>query len=265
MIFLLLPNPQAAGPQVSSPRQQTHTTSTDHDLSQEILGQGTDTLGRGMREKRPSVLLRDYVASAIITHPYTSKGSSSRSSCSDGSSGTPYPIAHYVNCENYSVQHRTFLAAVFSGHEPRTFREAMQDDGWKEAMQKEIRALKDNNTWEMTELPPAKKALGCRWVYKIKYHADGRVETFAPVAKMVTVRTFLAVAAAKNWALHQMDVHNAFLHGDLAEEVYMKPPHGFSSTRGKVCRLLKSLYGLRQAPRCWFAKLVASLKKYGFR
>ena len=286
MIFLLLPNPQAAGPQVSSPRQQTHTTSTDHDLSQEILGQGTDTLGRGMREKRPSVLLRDYVASAIIAHPYTSKGSSSHSSCSDGSSGTPYPIAHYVNCENYSVQHRTFLAAVFSGHEPRTFREAMQDDGWKEAMQKEIRALEDNNTWEMTELPPGKKALGCRWVYKIKYHADGRVErlkarlvifgnhqvegldyneTFAPVAKMVTVRTFLAVAAAKNWALHQMDVHNAFLHGDLAEEVYMKPPPGFSSTRGKVCRLLKSLYGLRQAPRCWFAKLVASLKKYGFR
>ncbi|CAH9140337.1 unnamed protein product [Cuscuta epithymum] len=82
---------------------------------------------------------------------------------------------------------------------------------------------------------------------------------------MVTVRVFLAVAAARNWELHQMDVHNAFLHGDLEEEVYMKLPPGFRTSQpGLVCRLRKSLYGLRQAPRCWFAKLAASLRKYGF-
>ena len=108
--------------------------------------------------------------------------------------------------------------------------------GWHEAMQKEIDALEANATWVLTPLPPGKHALGCKWVYRIKYHADGSVErykarlvifgnrqvegldyneTFAPVAKMVTVRVFLAIAAAKNWELHQMDVHNAFLHGDL--------------------------------------------------
>ena len=106
-------------------------------------------------------------------------------------------------------------------------------------MQKEIQALEDNGTWTLETLPDGKKALGSRWIYKVKYHSDGRVErlkarlvvfgnhqvegvdytdTFAPVAKMVTVRTFLAVAAVKNWELHQMDVHNAFLHGDLTEE-----------------------------------------------
>lgn len=91
-------------------------------------------------------------------------------------------------------------------------------------------------------------------------------ETFAPVAKMTTVRVFLVVAAAKNLELHQMDVHNAFLQGDLTEEVYMRLPPGFRcSNPNLVCRLRKSLYGLKQAPRCWFAKLVRSLKDYGFR
>lgn len=116
---------------------------------------------------------------------------------------------------------------------------------------------------------------------KIKYHSDGRIErfkarfvilgnhqiegldyteTFAPTVKMVTIHTVLAVAAVKNWELHEMDMHNVFLHGDLEEEVYMKLPPGFLvSHRGMVCKLRKSLYGMRQAPRCWFAKLSSAL------
>ncbi|GAA0158980.1 transmembrane signal receptor [Lithospermum erythrorhizon] len=160
------------------------------------------------------------------------------------------------------------------GREPRSFKEAMKFPQWHEAMKKEIEALEDNRTWSVVQLPEGKKALGTQWVYKVKYNSDASVErfktrlvvfcnhqveginyndTFAPVAKMVMVRTFLAVVAVKNWELHQMDVHNAFLHGDLSEEIYMKLPPGFNKGRpGAVCKLHKSLYELKQTPRCWF-------------
>lgn len=83
---------------------------------------------------------------------------------------------------------------------------------------------------------------------------------------MTTVRILLKVSAAKNFELYQMDVHNAFLHGDLEEEVYMKLPPGFSVIApNQVCKLKKSLYGLRQAPRCWFAKLSMALKEFSFK
>ncbi|GAA0165599.1 transmembrane signal receptor [Lithospermum erythrorhizon] len=109
-------------------------------------------------------------------------------------------------------------------------------------MTKEIAALEANGTWVMATLPPNKKALG-----------------------YVTVTTFLAVVVSRNWELHQMDVHDAFLHGDLDEDVYMKMPPGFYVGRnGMVCKMRKSSYDLRQAPRCWFAKLAASLLSYGF-
>lgn len=82
---------------------------------------------------------------------------------------------------------------------------------------------------------------------------------------MGTIRLFLKVAAGNNWPVYQMDVHNAFLHEDLDEEVYMKPPPGFyPDDEKKVCRLRRSIYGLKQPPRCWFAKLTKSLREYGF-
>lgn len=139
-------------------------------------------------------------------------------------------------------------------------------------MKAEIQALEDNKTWEVVSLPHGKRATGCRWVYKIKYKATGEVErfkarlvakgysqkegldyqeTFSPVVKMVTVRSLISVAASKNWAIHQMGVYNAFLQGDLNDEVYMTMPQGFSvvASKQQACRLLKSLYRLKQASR----------------
>ncbi|XP_021771703.1 uncharacterized protein LOC110735827 [Chenopodium quinoa] len=172
-------------------------------------------LDRGLRERHPSGWHRGYIAHTIsILSPSTSQSSWS-TPCS---SGTPYSLTNFVNYDKFSLRHRAFIAAVDTVVEPRNFKEAMQDEGWREAMQKEISALEDNETWIMEELPAGKKALGCRWVYKVKLNFDGTIEklkarlfifgnhlvegidyieTFAPVAKMVTIPAFLAVAAAK--------------------------------------------------------------------
>ncbi|KAJ0533037.1 putative RNA-directed DNA polymerase [Helianthus annuus] len=162
----------------------------------------------------------------------------------------------------------------------------MQDPNWVEAMQREIQALEKNNTWSIESLPEGKRAIDSKWVYKIKYKPNGEIErykarlvargftriegeyfhdTFSPVAKLVTVRTLLAVAAKRDWFIHQLDVNNAFLHGDLDEEVYMKIPQGFSKeNENRVCRLRKSLYGLKQASRNWYQKFTSALLGLGF-
>lgn len=170
---------------------------------------------------------------------------------------------------------------------PRTFREAVQYASWRDAMALEFNALERNHTWDITDLPPNRRALGCQWVYRTKYKSDGTKErdkarlvvlgnhqefgvdftdTFAPVAKLATVRVLLSVAVARGWQVDQLDVNNAFLHGELTDEIYMKIPPGYTHLYpGKVCRLRKSLYGLRQSPRNWFAKLRLALRRYGFR
>ena len=130
-------------------------------------------------------------------------------------------------------------------------------------MTKEIDALSRNRTWDLVDLPLDKSVIGCKWVFKIKTRSDESIErykaylvakgntqeygidyekTFTPVARLSSVRTLLAVAASRQQKLFQMEVKNAFLNGDLSEEVYMQPPPD------KVCRLCCALYGLKQAP-----------------
>uniref|UniRef100_A0A2N9EDP9 Integrase catalytic domain-containing protein n=1 Tax=Fagus sylvatica TaxID=28930 RepID=A0A2N9EDP9_FAGSY len=152
-------------------------------------------------------------------------------------------------------------------------------------MADELDALHKTHTWDMTTLPPGKSAVGCKWVYKIKTRADGSVErykarlvargftqeygidyeeTFAPVARLTSVRSLLAVAAVHHWPLFQMDVKNSFLNGDLLEEVYMQPPPGYPDSQNQVCRLRRALYGLKQAPWAWFAKFSFVVAQQGF-
>ncbi|KAJ0836373.1 putative RNA-directed DNA polymerase [Helianthus annuus] len=153
-------------------------------------------------------------------------------------------------------------------------------------MNDEMEALNRNNTWILTELPPGRKPIGCKWIYKVKYKSNGQIdrykarlvakgysqregvdfdETFSPVVKMVTVRCLVSLAVNNGWSLYQLDVNNAFLYGNLSEEVYMTLPEGyFSENETKVCKLVKSLYGLKQAPRKWNEKLTSTLLEIGF-
>ncbi|KAM0016930.1 putative RNA-directed DNA polymerase [Helianthus debilis subsp. tardiflorus] len=161
------------------------------------------------------------------------------------------------------------------------------DEKWRNAMQQEIKALEKNGTWTLEELPEGKWPIDSKWVYMTNFKSDGEVErykarfvakgftqmegvdyheTSAPVAKLVTVRTLSAVATKKDWIIHQLDVNNAFLHGDLDEEVYMKIPKGFTKEgETRVCRLRKSLYGLKQASRNWYKRLTSFLLSLNFK
>ena len=133
-------------------------------------------------------------------------------------------------------------------------------------MNKEIKALSENHTWEVVSLPIEKKPIGNRWVYKVKLRSDGTLERFKArlvakgynqkqgvdyeetlslVVKMTTIRSLLAIATSHSWILHQLDVNNAFLHGDLHEEVYMTMPQVIHNPENKVYLLRKSLYGLK--------------------
>ncbi|GJT30671.1 zinc finger, CCHC-type containing protein [Tanacetum coccineum] len=152
----------------------------------------------------------------------------------------------------------------------------------KEAIDDEIGSIMENNTWILSNLPP-----GCKWIFKRKMKVDGIIDkfkarlviqgfrqkegiyyfdTYAPVARITTIRLLLALAAIHNLVIHQMDVETTFLNGDLDEEVYMKQPEGFvmPGNEHKVCKLVKSLYGLKQAPKQWHQKFDEVVLSSGF-
>ncbi|KAJ9544451.1 hypothetical protein OSB04_024158 [Centaurea solstitialis] len=234
---------------------------------------------RSTRVKLPSSRLQDYEVTLPPSVDHAKP-------VPDRTSSTVHPLSDYVSYNKFSASHKAFLAAITSVNEPKSFEEAMQDENWRDAMQCEIKALEDNETWTLETLPEGKHATDSKWVYKIKYKPTGETErykarlvargftqiegvdchdTFAPVARLVTIRTLITIAVKKNWLLHQLHVNNAFLHGDLQEEVYMKMPQGFSNNEEtKVCRLRKSLYGLKQASRTWYQKFTVSLLEIGY-
>ena len=158
---------------------------------------------------------------------------------------------------------------------------------WLDAMEKEIKSLKENDVWDLVELPAGRTAVGSKWVFKVKTDEDGKVErykarlvaqgftqkfgsdydeTFCPVVRLESIRTLIALSVQYGLELHQIDVTTAFLNGQLKEEVFMKQPEGFTADgqENLVCHLKKSLYGLKQSPRCWNTALDDHLKRSSF-
>jgi hypothetical protein len=199
-----------------------------------------------------------------------------------------YPMNHYVSNHRLSESNQSFANQLSIVSIPNNVQEALLDPRWRAAMNEEMKSLNKNNTWELVDSPPGKKIVGCRWVYTVKYNADGTIErfkarlvakgytqtygvdytdTFAPVAKVNTIRVLLSLAANLDWPLQQFDVKNAFLHGELSEEVYMELPPGCKIPEAydkSVCKLKKSLYGLKQSPRAWFGRFTKSMKEFGY-
>jgi Reverse transcriptase (RNA-dependent DNA polymerase) len=179
------------------------------------------------------------------------------------------------------------LTSISKEVEPTNFWVAKTIPVWCTTIEEELKALEKNKTWTLMSLPKGKKPVGCKWVYKIKYNSDVTIErhkarlvakcftqtygldyqeTFAPIAKMSTVRILLSIAVNLGWSLCQMDVKNTFLQGTLEEEVYMSLPPSYKNDTDDnlVCKLHKSIYGLKKSPRAWYDKFSHSLLLHNF-
>ena len=181
-----------------------------------------------------------------------------------------------------------FNTSLYSSHIPKNVEEGLRDPKWKRAMEEDISALDRNETWVKCELPKGKETVGCRWVYTIKFWANGTIkrykarlvaqgytqtygvdysETFSLVAKIDTIQVLFSIVANKDWPLHKFELKNAFLHGKIEEEVYMRAPPGFSDDykNGEGCKLSKAIYGLKQSPRAWFGRFITAMIKFGYK
>ncbi|CAI7911145.1 unnamed protein product [Closterium sp. NIES-54] len=172
---------------------------------------------------------------------------------------------------------------------PKTLAEALSGpdaEKWKQSVKEEYDSLLENETWELCELPPGKKAISSKLIFRHKYGPDGELtryksrlvakgfqqtkgkdfdEIFAPVGKGTTLRVMLGMATNLGWRIKQMDITTAVLNGIILEELYMQQPEGLDDGSGRVCRLKKAIYGLKQAPRAWYHKLEDTLLAGGFR
>jgi Reverse transcriptase (RNA-dependent DNA polymerase) len=181
----------------------------------------------------------------------------------------------------------TILNSTNLDTDPTTYTQASKHEHWRVAMANELDALAVNHTWSLVPNSEASNVIGCKWVYKTKRKSDGSIdrykarlvakgytqeegidftETYSPVVKSTTIRLILSITITQHWFIRQLDVNNAFLHGDLQEAIYMAQLLGFVDPHlpHNVCKLHKALYGLRQSPRAWYHKLKDTLLTLGF-
>ena len=220
------------------------------------------------------------------------EGSNTETIRSGRNKARPVWMKDYV-CENRGMfvefDNEDVMVLFTSEDDPSTFEEAVREERWRRAMEAEIGSIEGNHTWDLVELPEGAKVIGVKWVFKTKLNEKGEVdkfkarlvakgflqthgvdfyEVFAPVAKWDTIRVLLGLAAQKGWSVYQLDVKSAFLQGELTEDVFVEQPKGFTreeEDEGKVYKLNKALYGLRQAPRAWYSRIEGYFVREGFR
>lgn len=187
------------------------------------------------------------------------------------------------------MAHYSLCAEEFAQNDPVSINDAKRRidwPKWKEAIDKEYSALIKNGTWILSDLPPGRKSISCKWTFKLKHKANGEIEkykarlvargftqekgfdyeeTYSSTAKTTTFRVLMSVANHFGYHIEQMDVRSAFLSGYLSEEMYMDEPPGFEKDKPKVCKLIKSLYGLKQASRVWYERFHEFMVKIGFK
>lgn len=189
--------------------------------------------------------------------------------------------------ERYGFATSTAREPILPDPDPVSVQDALQRHDrseWRKAMEEEMDAMETNDTWVLTQLPSGRNPLKSKWVFKIKYDSNGNVsrykarlvakgcsqklgidyaETFSPVVRYTSIRCLIALAAKWKMNIDQMDAVTAFLQGDLEEEIYVQQPEGFDDNSGRVCKLNKSMYGLKQSSRQWNIKLDGVLKSFG--
>uniref|UniRef100_A0A2N9IBW9 Reverse transcriptase Ty1/copia-type domain-containing protein n=1 Tax=Fagus sylvatica TaxID=28930 RepID=A0A2N9IBW9_FAGSY len=215
----------------------------------------------------------------LPTHPMKTRSHhniSKPKTYTDGTIWYPIPKALLVETTNDS-----------NLHEPTCYTSTSKNPHWCRAMNLEFDALLKNHTWTLVPSSPSQNIIGCKWVFCVKRHADGSIEsfkawlvakgfhqqpgidygeTYSPMIKPTTIRAILSIAISAGLAIRQIDIQNAFLHGHRSEDVFMAQPPRYQhpSYTNHVCKLKKAIYGLKQAPRAWFSRLSSRLLQLGF-
>jgi len=210
-----LPTPTSASPSDNNPHSSTPTLASSLDSVVPIR--------RSARSSNPPTYLSEYHC-YNVTH----------------NSKIPYPIQNFVNYSKLSTPYIHYLCQISENYEPQTYKQAIHFPHWQKAIDDELATMDVNNTWSITHLPPGKKSISCKWLFKLKVNSDGTIakhkarlvargftqqygtdfyETFSAVAKITTLRIILSLAASHNWHLTQLDINNAFLNGNLNEDI----------------------------------------------
>ena len=199
----------------------------------------------------------------------------------------PSSMTRRSHAEHNSMAY-AFMVYSSVMEEPASYEDAVtghEKEKWIDAMNEEMSSLHENQTWILEPLPSGRKPISCKWIYKKKTKADGSLdrfkarlvargfsqrpgidynETFSPVVRFDSLRVLLSLAASQDMELLQFDIKTAFLYGHLDNDIYMSQPQGFIEGKNLVCRLKKSLYGLKQSPRQWNFKFKSFLETQGF-